>query len=134
MMRTFFRHYSLYEYSFKPKIELVIQTIPKNGITKTPQPDIIPNLPEGTVEIDALGNYVEPSRQSNLASDLQNPMAEQPTNAVDGAERSPAASHKSAAIDWDKVGRIYKPESAVEHIISQEMGRLRNALDMSINN
>lgn len=24
MMRTFFRHYSLYEYSFKPKVELVI--------------------------------------------------------------------------------------------------------------
>lgn len=31
MLRTFFRHYSLYEYSFKPKVELVLMTIPKGG-------------------------------------------------------------------------------------------------------
>jgi len=32
MMRTFFRHYSLYEYSFKPKIDLILMTIPKGGL------------------------------------------------------------------------------------------------------
>jgi hypothetical protein len=30
-LNSFFRHYSLYEYSFKPKIELVLQTIPVGG-------------------------------------------------------------------------------------------------------
>lgn len=37
MLRTFFRHYSLYEYSFKPKVELVLMTIPevpKDGLAK----------------------------------------------------------------------------------------------------
>ena len=31
MLRTFFRHYSLYEYSFKPKIDLILMTLPPNG-------------------------------------------------------------------------------------------------------
>ena len=30
MLRTFFRHYSLYEYSFKPKVDLVLMTVPKD--------------------------------------------------------------------------------------------------------
>ena len=29
MLQTFFRHYSLYEYSFKPKIDLFLQTLPQ---------------------------------------------------------------------------------------------------------
>lgn len=34
MLRTFFRHYSLYEYSFKPKVELVLMTIPRDSVNK----------------------------------------------------------------------------------------------------
>lgn len=29
MLNSFFRHFALYEYSFKPKVELVLMTIPK---------------------------------------------------------------------------------------------------------
>ena len=29
-LKTFFRHFSLYEYSFKPKIDLVMMTLPKD--------------------------------------------------------------------------------------------------------
>ena len=28
-LKTFFRHFSLYEYSFKPKVDLVLMTLPK---------------------------------------------------------------------------------------------------------
>jgi len=34
-----------------------------------------------------------------------------------------------SGIDWEKVGKIYKPESAVEHIVSKEMARLQKAFD-----
>lgn len=34
MLRTFFRHYSLYEYSFKPKIDLILMTLPPDGKSK----------------------------------------------------------------------------------------------------
>lgn len=34
MLNTFFRHYSMYEYSFKPKVEIVLMTLPKGGIPK----------------------------------------------------------------------------------------------------
>jgi hypothetical protein len=37
MLRTFFRHYSLYEYSFKPKVDIILMTIPeaaKDGLAK----------------------------------------------------------------------------------------------------
>ena len=29
MLQTFFRHYSMYEYSFKPKVDLFLQTLPQ---------------------------------------------------------------------------------------------------------
>lgn len=32
-------------------------------------------------------------------------------------------------IDWEKVGKIYKPESAIEDILKKEMNRLQTALD-----
>jgi len=32
MLGTFFRHYSLYEYSFKPKVDIMLMTLPKGGI------------------------------------------------------------------------------------------------------
>lgn len=35
-------------------------------------------------------------------------------------------------IDWDKVGRIYKPESAIDHIVQKEMTRLKLAFDSQI--
>tara|TARA_B110000285_G_C15103026_1_gene606164 strand:- start:94 stop:312 length:219 start_codon:yes stop_codon:yes gene_type:complete len=38
------------------------------------------------------------------------------------------------SIDWNKVGKIYKPESAVEHIISSEMKRLNLGMGLSLNN
>ena len=41
-----------------------------------------------------------------------------------------AESAKIDHIDWDKVGKIYKPESAIEDIISREMGRLGKAFEM----
>jgi len=33
-LKTFFRHYSLYEYSFKPKVELVLMTMPREPPVK----------------------------------------------------------------------------------------------------
>ena len=36
------------------------------------------------------------------------------------------------AIDWEKVGKIYKPESAIEDILKKEMERLQAALDQKI--
>mmetsp|Transcript_12783 Transcript_12783/g.21615 ORF Transcript_12783/g.21615 Transcript_12783/m.21615 type:complete len:176 (+) Transcript_12783:344-871(+) len=35
MLNSFFRHYSLYEYSFKPKVELVLMTLPKDEARRT---------------------------------------------------------------------------------------------------
>lgn len=56
--------------------------------------------------------------------------------AMDGEEEEPPIEEDSApkveAIDWEKVGKIYKPESAIEDIISREVGRLGKAFEMSI--
>jgi len=30
MLQTYFRHYSLYEYAFKPKVDMLIHTYPKD--------------------------------------------------------------------------------------------------------
>ena len=53
---------------------------------------------------------------------------------------SPSGSNLNAMqnavdpIDWDKVGRLYKPESAVQHIVSQEIKRLENGFNQNIEN
>jgi hypothetical protein len=48
--------------------------------------------------------------------------------------QSPSKSNlmDGQSIDWKKVGKIYKPESAVEHIISSEMKRLNIGLGLSL--
>lgn len=49
------------------------------------------------------------------------------------AEGGPdSQSGKIEAIDWEKVGKIYKPESAIEDIIAKEMNRLQTALDLNM--
>lgn len=45
--------------------------------------------------------------------------------AMDSVAGSAAAEgQKIDNIDWEKVGKIYKPESAIEDILAREMGRL----------
>lgn len=39
---------------------------------------------------------------------------------------------KIESIDWDKVGKIYKPESAIEDILNKEMKRLNMAMHEQI--
>lgn len=34
MLMTFFRHYCLYEYAFKPKVDIVLMTLPPGGIPR----------------------------------------------------------------------------------------------------
>jgi hypothetical protein len=61
---------------------------------------------------------------------------------MDGSQKDPGMDEDGSAvgadgqkldpIDWDKVGKIYKPESAIEDIVAREMGRLQNALDQKI--
>lgn len=50
---------------------------------------------------------------------------------------SPEPGHEDSqtkleSIDWDKVGKIYKPESAIEEIIGKEIGRLSKGFDMNL--
>ena len=45
---------------------------------------------------------------------------------------SAAGAPQMEPIDWEKVGKIYKPESAIEDILSREMNRLQNALDQKM--
>lgn len=33
-------------------------------------------------------------------------------------------------IDWDRVGRIYKPDSAVDFIVNKEANRMRESFNM----
>ena len=39
---------------------------------------------------------------------------------------------KFESVDWDKVGKIYKPDSAIEDIVAKEMNRLSQAMQQTI--
>lgn len=140
MMRTFFRHYSLYEYSFKPKIELILQTLPKDGsikVDKTPDELAENTQNDGLLDV-SMGNAADITRQSNISGarpsvQTNNNATEMEGSVPPGKSASQSQLADGQAIDWNKVGRIYKPESAVEHIISSEMKRLNIGLGLSLN-
>ena len=118
MLKTFFRHFTLYEYSFKPKVELMLMTVPKGGIpTKNSQEE---DLAQGVSE--AVGNLDLDTDQAPGGDMGQDMSQADPTSPINAGDK----------IDWEKVGRIYKPESAVEHIVAKEMGRLKMAFDQTI--
>lgn len=58
-------------------------------------------------------------------------MAQGDVAAMDSV-KSAGAPAAVDAIDWEKVGKIYKPESAIEDILKKEMSRLQTALDQKI--
>ena len=39
---------------------------------------------------------------------------------------------KGEAINWQKVGRIYKPGSAIKDIVEKEVGRIKHSFNYSI--
>jgi hypothetical protein len=120
MLRTFFRHFCLYEYSFKPKVDLILMTIPAEIPGNHSQ-----NGSKLTNHSQMDGNKI-----TDLNLEAVNGQ-EAPT--PEGADASPVPeSAKIDHIDWDKVGKIYKPESAIEDIISREMGRLGKVFEMQI--
>ena len=64
-----------------------------------------------------------------IADGMDGSVVDGAMGSVDGADEQ-----KIDVIDWDKVGKIYKPESAIEEIMNREMNRLQQAVDMSIEN
>ena len=129
MLRTFFRHFCLYEYSFKPKVDLILMTVPQE----------IPNKSANVSKLTGGGSQFEASNMSKQIGELdlaQMEGVEPPGMDAEEDEEPPLGEDESApkidAIDWDKVGKIYKPESAIEDIISREVGRLGKAFEMSI--
>lgn len=123
MLQSFFRHYILYEYSFKPKVELVLMTMPLRG-GETGR-----NTGEESMQQESVGMEgmdIDMDASVGGAPSLQ----KSDMNASkDG--KTPDLDSKGDPIDWDKVGRIYKPTSAITDIISNEVGRLRNAFDVN---
>jgi len=137
MLRTFFRHYSLYEYSFKPKVDLVLMTVPKDHLerSKANNASQMSTLKKSVDHADGSKSQVDMEGVSAVGADAGNKSIDSldadaavEKKSVTINEEQPVDDDKSAAkvepIDWEKVGKIYKPESAIEDIIAKEMNRL----------
>lgn len=88
---------------------------------------------EGVQDIDldaagAPGEGEESKRDENGQS--SHPIDQ--SSAKPGSAGNQDSQPKIDAIDWDKVGKLYKPESAIEHIVSREMGRLSKGFAQQI--
>ena len=72
-------------------------------------------------------DHPQKSTRREEAEEVVNRVNENISN-IDLEESAPGTQREEELvvehIDWDKVGKIYKPESAVEHIASKEMMRL----------
>ena len=102
-------------------------------------PQEIPNQSANVSKLTGGGSQFEASNMSKQIGELdlaQMEGVEPPGMDAEEDEEPPIGEDESApkidAIDWEKVGKIYKPESAIEDIISREVGRLGKAFEMSI--
>ena len=75
---------------------------------------------------DSLGSVRGPEGEGAAPSNRES--KQDPSKIGESQEEAQEIS----SIDWDKVGKIYKPDSAIDHIIGKEMGRLTLALDAKI--
>ena len=128
MLNTFFRHFSMYEYSFKPKVELMLVTQKKEEAQKQETGEMSQQDAEDVSQ--KLGNLdiegaIPPPGQSvmeDMGMDLSN-RSPQPVSERQEVDQN---------IDWTKVGKLYKPESAIEHIVAKEMSRLKQAFNIGL--
>ena len=105
-LSSFFRHYSLYEYSFKPKIDLELRTMHR-GYKEQPL------VEEVSHEISKMNNEIENGSQIGAMSGsvIRSPTPEHYINLGGNIENE---DPNAEPIDWDKVGKCYKPESGIQ--------------------
>jgi hypothetical protein len=102
MLRTFFRHYSLYEYSFKPKVDIILMTIPeqvKDGLAKD---SLMPHdsLQEASKMNDEIGdlNLDGPAPDGKSDQDVRSSLNKSKQDGpIDGASVGPADLSKQGS-------------------------------------
>lgn len=107
---SFLRHFYLYEYAFKPRVELVLRTdIPEKAADVT------------TVEMLPVQTQPHETTVSAMSHHGQDEVSVE------------SPKHQVEEIDWKKVGRVHAADTAVEDVIGKEMERLHKALDIKMN-
>lgn len=125
-LSSFFRHYSLYEYSFKPKIDLELRTQNKDFKEQS-------SVQEISKEVSKINNEMELASQLDAPISASAHRSATPGQAVlDISTNQENEDPNATPIDWDRVGRVYKPESGIEQIVNKESDRLRLAIAMNL--
>jgi len=146
---TFLRHFSLYEFAFKPRVELVLRTDPVI-VTKFNAPIVSLDDAEmeeveeneasrmraflGAKNDEAAADIITELVANSRTGDFQNPNNDSLDKSGLGDEESPEkdAEEGEHEIDWKKVGKVYEPNAFVEDVVSREMDRLNKAFDIKL--
>lgn len=143
-MKTFFRHFSLYEFSFKPRRELVLKSEPfLNRRFNAELSDLNEMTQLEPEEAERLKGYLHILQQDPNISALDQEM--DPTASLTAVGHSATEAMPSAmgvtsqesikpepTVDWSRVGRPYKATDPIESVIEREMARLKVAMDKKI--
>ena len=149
-MSTFLRHFSLYEFAFKPRVELVLRSDPMINIKFNAELNKLDDMQE-VDDADAekmkafLGSMQEFSIESmpgmqgeqlietSRSVTKTSPRMQQPLiTDRSKASKIKTLDHDMPEVDWRKVGKIHDSNAEINDVIAKEMERLRKALDIKL--
>ena len=135
--QTFLRHFCLYEFAFKPRVDLILRTEPIMNLKLNSK---LTSL-TGMIEVDLneiktfkamLGHTShEDVTSEHVREELKSQMSSKSPAAFSALE-SPHADisrPQESQVDWSKVGKVYQPNTNLEEVVNKEMGRLNRAFE-----
>jgi hypothetical protein len=150
-LTTFLRHFSLYEFAFKPRIDMVLHTHPVfNTQFNAAQMDLEAMTQVEKEEasnmkmfLQGLGNrqhiqeidmsgHPHSTHMRNTAEMIatgQSKYKSTHQSIEDGEASIGQESVRAEPVDFRKVGRAYNSGEAIESVISAEMARIHRAFD-----
>lgn len=148
-MSTFLRHFSLYEFAFKPRVELMLRSDPMINIKFNAELNKLDDMQEvddadaekmkaflgsmQEVSIDSMPGMqgeqlIETSRSVTKTSRHQQPLNSDRSK----GSRIKTLDHDMPEVDWRKVGKIHDSNAEINDVIAKEMERLRKAFDFKL--
>ena len=149
-LQTFLRHFCLYEFAFKPRVELILKTQPAVGTVFNAQltslKEMVPvdgeeanrikaMLGEKKIESTHGSQHAGPKSRENDHGNMgpstivsyQNSVQEQVLG-----EEPPSSVGADDGVDWTKVGRVYQPDMELSTVIESEVARLNRSIEAKL--
>jgi hypothetical protein len=140
------RHFSLYEFAYKPRVELIMNT--KESMVTTfnaPLESLQTMELVGEEEAAKMAGFLGASRSKVDAADQMEALrteshvsarSQPKTDTVSAhessVERLASGADKSEEVDWSRVGRVYDKGTDINDVVQKEIARINKAWEIKL--